>query len=309
MPQGRGGSSPPSILHSPLLILILLLIFLSRIAKDRIRSRRGPLAIFSGIVIKFSARYDGLVETVNPHGSGAANFNTTHWTIVLACADQRDSTRAQEALSSLFQTYWYPLYAYVRRRGYGEHDAEDLVQAFCLHLQEKHALAKADRQRGKFRTFLLSSLQNFLANESERARAQKRGGGRDLIRLDAEEADARYRLEPAHSLTPEAIFEKRWAHSLLEQTVIGLRQDFVTRGKERLFDGLSSFLTSDLHETSYQAAADRLHLPLSAIKTTVHRLRRDYRSKLREEISRTVSSPDEVEDELLYLRKVLASGA
>lgn len=249
------------------------------------------------------------MEALHPHGAGAANFNTTHWTIVLACGDESDSARAQEALASLFQTYWYPLYAYVRRRGYGEHDAEDLVQAFCLHLQERHALAKADRQRGKFRTFLLSSLQNFLANENERARAQKRGGGRDLIRLDAEEADARYKLEPAHSLTPEAIFEKRWAHSLLEQTVNGLRQDFVARGKERLFEGLSSFLTAELHETSYQTAADQLRLPLSAVKTTIHRLRRDYRSRLREEISRTVSSPAEIDDELLYLRKVLASAA
>jgi RNA polymerase sigma-70 factor (ECF subfamily) len=247
------------------------------------------------------------VEIVHPHGT--ANFNTTHWTIVLACEDENDLARAQEALASLFQTYWYPLYAYVRRRGYAEHDAQDLVQAFCLHLQEKHALAKADRQRGKFRTFLLSSLQNFLANESERARAQKRGGGRDLIRLDADEADARYQLEPAHSLTPDRIFERRWALALLEETIAGLRKDFMTRGKERLFDGLLSFLTVDLHDTSYQTAAEQLGLPLSAIKTTVHRLRRDYRSKLREEISRTVSSPDEIDDELLYLRKVLASAA
>jgi RNA polymerase sigma factor (sigma-70 family) len=238
---------------------------------------------------------------------GAANFNTTHWTIVLACGDESDSGRAQEALASLFQTYWYPLYAYVRRRGYGEHDAEDIVQAFCMFLQEKHAIAKADPHRGKFRTFLLSSLQNFLANENERTRAQKRGGGRELIRLDADEADARYQLEPAHSVTPETIFERRWALTLLEQTVSGMRADFITRGKERLFDGLSSFLTSDLRETSYQTAAAQLGLPLSAIKTTVHRLRRDYRSKLREEISRTVSSPDEIDDELLYLRKILAS--
>ena len=236
-------------------------------------------------------------------------FNTTHWSIVLSCSGEDDTRQVREALAKLFQTYWYPLYAYTRRRGYGEQDAEDLVQAFCLHLQEKHALAKADPQRGKFRTFLLSSLQNFLAHENERARAQKRGGGRDLIRLDAEEADARYRLEPTHSITPEAIFEKRWAHALLEHTVAGLRQDFISRGKERLFERLSLFLTSDLHETSYQAAADQLKLPLSSIKTTVHRLRRDYRSRLREEIARTVSNPDEVDDELLYLRKVLASAA
>src|SRR3954470_19012644 len=229
--------------------------------------------------------------------------------MVLACADECSSANAQEALASLFQIYWYPLYAYVRRRGYGEQDAEDLVQAFCLHLQEKHALAKADRERGKFRTFLLSSLQNFLANERERAQAQKRGGGREFVYLDAEEADARYRLEPAHAITPEVLFEKRWAHALLEQTLAGLRADFISRGKERLFDALSSFLTSDLRETSYQSAAAQLGLPLSAIKTTVHRLRRDYRAKLREEISRTVASPEEVEDELLYLRKVLAAPA
>lgn len=249
------------------------------------------------------------MESADERANGAANFNTTHWTIVLACGDESDAERAQQALASLFQTYWYPLYAYLRRRGYSEHDAEDLVQAFCLHLQEKHAIAKANPERGKFRTFLLSSLQNFLADENERARAQKRGGGRELIRLDAEEAQARYDLEPADSVTPETIFEKRWAHALLEQTVSDLRADFITRGKERLFDGLSSFLTSDLHETSYQSAAEQLGLPLSAIKTTVHRLRRDYRSKLREEISRTVSSPNEIDDELRYLRKVLASAA
>ena len=249
------------------------------------------------------------MESLGERGGGAANFNTTHWSMVLACADGSDSDRAQEALASLFQTYWYPLYAYVRRRGYSEHDAEDLVQAFCLHLHEKHAVAKADRARGKFRTFLLSSLQNFLAHEKERATAQKRGGGRELVRLDADEAEARYDREPADSVTPETIFEKRWAHALLDQTVSDLRADFIMRGKQRLFDGLSSFLTGDLRETSYQNAADQLGLPLSAIKTTVHRLRRDYRSKLREEIGRTVSSPDEIDEELNHLRKILASPA
>ena len=235
-------------------------------------------------------------------------FNTTHWSIVLACSGKNDANQAQEALAKLFQTYWYPLYAYTRRRGYGEQDAEDLVQAFCLHLQEKHALAKADPERGKFRTFLLSSLQNFLANEKARAHAQKRGGGREMIFLDAEDARSRYRLEPAHELTPEAIFEMRWAHAVLEETLAGLRVDFIARGKERLFDGLASFLTFDEPGDSYQQAATRLGLPLSAIKTTVHRLRQDYRTKLREEIGRTVSTPDEIEDELRYLRTVLAGG-
>lgn len=236
-------------------------------------------------------------------------FNTTHWSIVLACSGENDANQAREALAKLFQTYWYPLYAYTRRRGYGEQDAQDLVQAFCVHLQEKHALAKADPQRGKFRTFLLSSLQNFLANEKARAHAQKRGGGHEIIFLDAEDARTRYRLEPAHKLTPEAIFEMRWAHAVLEETLTGLRADFVARGKERLFNGLASFLTFDEPGDSYQQAATRLGLPLSAIKTTVHRLRQDYRTKLREEIGRTVSAPDEIEDELLHLRKVLSAAA
>jgi RNA polymerase sigma-70 factor (ECF subfamily) len=249
------------------------------------------------------------VDSPRERPGSNASFNTTHWSIVLACGEEVDSDRARQALASLFQTYWYPLYAYVRRRGYDEQDAKDLVQGFCLHLQEKHALAKADRDRGKFRTFLLSSLQNFLGHEYERSRAQKRGGGRELIRLDAEEADARYRLEPVESTTPETIFEKRWAHALLEQTVSDLRAEFVSRGKARLFDGLSPFLTSDVRETSYQTAAEQLGLRLSAVKTTIHRLRRDYRSKLREEIGRTVSSPEEIDDELLHLRKVLAAPA
>ena len=237
----------------------------------------------------------------------AASFNTTHWTIVLACRDQDDSSAAEQALANLYQTYWYPLYAYIRRCGYSEHDAEDLVQGFYAHIHEKHALAKADRQRGKFRTFLLSSLQNFLANENERSRAQKRGGGRELIRLDAEDAKERYQLEQVHSVTPEKIFEMRWAHALLDQTLAGLRADFAARVKQRLFEGLQTFLTADSGETSYQKAADNLGLPLSAVKTSVHRMRLDYRTRLREEIGRTVSCPEEIDEELLCLRKVLAA--
>ena len=240
-------------------------------------------------------------------GNAAAGFHTTHWSIVLACGGEADTQQARDALAQLFKSYWYPLYAYVRRRGYNEHDAEDLVQAFCVHLQEKHALAKADPLRGKFRTFLLSSLQNFLANEHVRANAQKRGGGENFVFIDAETAHERYRAEPTHASTPDAIFEKRWAHALLEQTLSGLRSDFSRRGKERLFDGLSPFLTSDAREESYQSAANRLGLPLSAIKTSVHRMRQDYRSRLREEIGRTVATPQEIDEELLHLRKVLAS--
>ena len=242
-------------------------------------------------------------------GNAAAGFHTTHWSIVLACGRDADTQQARDALAELFKTYWYPLYAYVRRRGYNEHDAEDLVQAFCVHLHEKHALAQADPLRGKFRTFLLSSLQNFLANERVRANAQKRGGDQEFVFIDAENARERYRAEPTHGATPEAIFEKRWAHALLEQTLSGLRSEFTARGKERLFEGLSSFLTADAREESYQSAADRLGLPLSAVKTSVHRMRQDYRSRLRDEIARTVASPEQIDDELQHLRKVLSSAA
>ena len=234
-------------------------------------------------------------------------FCTTSWTLVLACGDQSDSPAARDALAELYQTYWYPLYAYIRRCGYGEQDAEDLVQAFCAEVQAKHALAKADPLRGKFRTFLLSSLQNFLSHERERAHAQKRGGGVEFIHLDSEDASARYRAEPSHTETPEAIFEARWAHTLLEQTLGRLRAEFAARGKGRLFDALSSFLTSNREEQSYQAAADALGLPLSAIKTTVHRMRAEYRGKLREEIGRTLLNVSEIDDELRHLRAVLAA--
>lgn len=227
--------------------------------------------------------------------------------MVLACGDETDSLHARTALASLYQAYWYPLYAYLRRRGYNEQDAEDLVQSFYAFLHEKHAVAKADRERGKFRTFLLSSLQNFLSHENERARAEKRGGGRELIFLDALNAQERYRLDAAEQETPETVFETRWAHTLLEQTLAGLRADFIARGKQRLFDGLRPFLTTEAGETSYQTAADRLGLPLSAIKTSIRRMRLDYRARLREEIGRTVSRPDEIDEELRYLRKVLAA--
>ena len=238
---------------------------------------------------------------------GSPRFCTTSWTIVLACGDRDDSAAAHEALAQLYRTYWYPLYAYIRRRGYSEHDAEDLVQSFYAFLQDKHALTKADRERGKFRTFLLSSLQNFLSHADERARAQKRGGGRELIFLDSLEAEERYRVDPADDETPETVFEIRWAKTLLEQTLAALRSDFVTRRKERLFEVLQEFLTQDSGETSYQSAADRLGIPLSAIKTSIRRMRLDYRARLREEIGRTVSNPDEIDEELRYLRKVLAA--
>lgn len=236
-------------------------------------------------------------------------FTTTHWSIVLACAGPADSPKTQRALADLFQTYWFPLYAYVRRRGYNEQDAQDLVQAFCARLYEKHAIAKADPLRGKFRTFLLTALQNFLASEHERVHRQKRGGDFAFVPLEKTTAEARYEIDPPHSETPEALFERQWAYALLEQTLAALRAEFVARGKQRLFDGLARFLSPDAREESYQSAAERLGLPLSAIKTAVHRLRGEYRERLRAEIGRTVSTAEEIDEELQHLRKVLAAAA
>ncbi len=207
-----------------------------------------PIGVEAGIpllVFTIQASYVAIVKTADQRGGGAANFNTTHWTLVLACRDEDDLPAAEKALANLYQTYWYPLYAYVRRRGYGEHDAEDLVQGFYVHLQGKRAIAKADPLRGKFRSFLLTSLQNFLANEHERASAKKRGGGHEFVFLGRRRRQGAVLLELTHTLTPEAVFEKRWAHTLLEQTLLGLRADFIALGKQRLFDGLQSFLSAD----------------------------------------------------------------
>ena len=236
----------------------------------------------------------------------SARFRTTSWTIVLACGDT-ESPEGGIALATLFQAYWYPLYAFLRRRGSNEQDAEDLVQSFYAFLQEKHTLARADQERGKFRTFLLSSLQNFLSQERGRQQAAKRGGGREMVFLDALEAQERYRLEPLDQQTPETVFETRWARTLLENALTGLRADFTARGKRRLFEGLQPFLTADVGEVSYQSAAETLGLPLSAVKTSIRRMRLDYRARLREEIGRTVNRPEEIDEELRYLRKVLAA--
>lgn len=241
--------------------------------------------------------------------SPGARFDTTRWSIVLACGGDNDAPETQQALANLFQTYWYPLYAYVRRRGYNEQDAQDLVQTFCSRLYEKHAMAKADPLRGKFRTFLLTALQNFLANEHERTHRQKRGGEFAFVPLQTATAEARYEIDPPHSETPESLFEKQWAHALLEQTLAAVRTEFIARGKERLFEGLAQFLSPEAGDESYVAAAQRLGLPLSAIKTAVHRLRVEYRERLRAEIGRTVSTSEEIDDELQHLRRVLANAA
>jgi RNA polymerase sigma factor (sigma-70 family) len=242
-----------------------------------------------------------------PDRADAAAFAATRWTLVLAAARGDLSLRAAEAMAELCQLYWYPLYAYVRRRGHGTHESEDLTQEFFTRLLAKEYLAGVDRQKGKFRAFLLTSLKHFLANEWDRLRAQKRGGRVVVIPLDALIAESRYRLEPLHNLTPERLFERQWAITVLDRVLARLEaESLVLNGQPVVFDQLKQFLTADRgRPASYAAVAAELDMTEGAVKTAVHRLRRRYRELLRDEIAHTVASPDEIDEEIRYLLSCL----
>lgn len=240
----------------------------------------------------------------NPMAARAEQFATTHWTVVLA-AGQQASPQAEDALAVLCRTYWYPLYAYVRRQGYEVHDAQDLTQEFFSRLLAKHYLGQVDRKRGKFRSFLLGALKHFLANEWDRARAAKRGGGQTHIRLDDSATEERYRLEASSKLTADKLFERRWALALLETALDRLRDDFAAAHKEALFDRLKIFLTGETASISYAELAAELKQSEGSIKVLVHRMRQRYRDLVRKEIARTVSSPEEIDEELADLMSAL----
>jgi RNA polymerase sigma-70 factor (ECF subfamily) len=231
---------------------------------------------------------------------------TTHWSVVLA-AGRSNSASASDALAQLCQTYWYPLYAYVRRSGYSAHDAQDMTQAFFARLLERHAVATVGPEKGKFRSFLLASMNNFLADERDKAQAQKRGGGR-IIALDSEAAEARYLQQPSEALTPEKLFDQRWALTLLEEVYQRLRQLYEREGKAALFQSLRFSLTGERNAVPYAELAGKLGLSEGAVKVAVHRLRQRYRRLLRELIAETVSAPEEVEEELRCLLRTLAEG-
>jgi DNA-directed RNA polymerase specialized sigma24 family protein len=225
-------------------------------------------------------------------------FTTTHWSVVLAAA-QTDSPQAAEALENLCRTYWYPLYAFVRRRGYSPEDAQDLTQGFLASLLSTHALGTVHPAKGRFRSFLLAALNHFLANEWDKAQALKRGGGQAPISLDA--AEERYRAEPSEGLSPDRIFERQWALTLLAQVASRLREDYETAGKGPLFEALQVYLSGEKGLPPYRETADQLGLGLDALKKAVERLRRRYGELLREEIAHTVSSKEEVEAEIRAL--------
>lgn len=232
-------------------------------------------------------------------------FATTHWSVVLA-AGKTDSPHATAALEKLCRTYWYPLYAYVRRRGHSPADAQDLTQGFFAALLEGNYLARADRERGRFRTFLLTAIDNFLHNEHDRATALKRGGGREIVSWEEQVAEGRYALEPAAGLSPEQIYERRWAATLLEQVLARLRQEFSLAGRGELFDQFKPHLWREDDATPYAQLATSFSMTVAALKVTVHRLRHRYRDLLRDEIAQTVAEPAEIEGEIQYLIRVMS---
>jgi len=232
-------------------------------------------------------------------------FSTTHWSVVVA-AGRSDTPRARDALSRLCQTYWYPLYSFARRRGHPPEDAQDLTQEFLARLLEKNWIGDADRNKGRFRTFLLTAMKHFLSDEWDRARAQKRGGGLTLQPLQFDEAESRYNHEPAGGETPERNFEIRWALALLENVLQGLRAEYEKEGKAALFAALNPCLVGERTSQPYADLAKSLGTTESMVKSAVHRLRQRYRQLLRDEIANTVASPDEVDEEMRYLFSILS---
>jgi RNA polymerase sigma factor (sigma-70 family) len=239
----------------------------------------------------------------------ARHFVTTRWSIVLAAGTGAPSEVAHEALRTLCETYWYPLYAFLRSRGHDPEDAEDLTQAFFARLLEKQSLRHADPARGRFRSFLLTSLKHFAANEYQRGAAQKRGGGAATISLEFERGEGRFQLEPATSETPESSFDRAWAFALLERVIARLEAEMAATGRAPQFVRLKAYLTGDEPQTSYAEAARDLGASAGAIKVAVHRLRRRFRDLIGDEIAQTVASPEEIEDELRHLRAAVARHA
>ncbi len=242
----------------------------------------------------------------SPFVEGKASFHTTRWTIVMKAA-QSQALGGQSALAELCRLYWYPLYIFARRRGHSPDDAKDLTQGFFLHVVEHRAFTGVDRLKGKFRSFLLASFQNHLSDALDRAHRLKRGGGKEFVHLDAEEAEERYRLEPVEFLTPEKIFDARWAMTVLGEALKQLRQEYATAGKTSTFDTLKAFLdpSNSLAPPSYDEVANRLQVTIGAVKTLIHRLRKRYTALLREEVGRTVSDPAEIDEEIHALCEAL----
>jgi len=238
---------------------------------------------------------------------GVAEFTTTHWSMVLA-AGETASPEAAAALEQLCRRYWYPLYAYVRRQGQTPEDSQDLVQEFFARFLRRQSLRLADRNRGRFRSFLLTSLKRFLITEWTKANREKRGGGQVVLSLDDDSAEARFAAEPATEQPPDALFDRGWAAILLERAMAALREEFEESGKQELFERLKVFVWGDRSAMAYPEMAVHLGMTEGAVKVAVHRLRQRYGELLREEIAQTVTTPVEVDEELRYLIAVIRHG-
>ena len=235
---------------------------------------------------------------------GRAFFATTRWSIVLHAGDE-DSADRERALATLCETYWYPLYAFLRREGHRPEDAQDLTQGFFARFLEKNYLQSVRRERGRFRSYLLGALKHYRSNERNKERAQKRGGGRTLISLDFVDAEERYKIEPADDVDADALFERQWALTLVDTTLTRLRGEYEAKGKGAVYDRLKSALTGGGDESTYKDAASELSMKENAVKVTVHRMRKRFGDLLREEVAHTVKASDEVETEIRRLFETL----
>jgi RNA polymerase sigma-70 factor (ECF subfamily) len=244
-------------------------------------------------------------KRTNSTGADAGRFATTHWSVILAAADS-SSPQHEPALSTLCQAYWFPLYAYLRRRGYDTHQAEDYTQGFFAGILERQGLRRADPKYGKFRSFLLASLKNFLSDEWDRSRAQKRGGDKKILSLDLDTAESRYAREPAHRLSAEKLFERSWALTVLKQAMDRLKAESTTPDKQRLFDRLKVYITAERDAAAYRQVGAELDMTEGAVKVAVHRLRRRYRELVRDEIAQTVTTEAQVDEEIRDLFAALA---
>ncbi len=240
--------------------------------------------------------------------SGTAHaFRSTHWSVVLAAGEQ-NSPQGQEALARLCQTYWLPVYAFIRKRGYAPDQSKDLTQEFFEKFLEKNSVARAVRERGRFRSFLMTAVTNFLHKAHERSQAQKRGGGQPHVSLEALDPEQAYLAQlSAQTTDPVREFELRWALSVLDRVMQRLRQEFRENGREGLFDALQAHLWGDTDSVPYLELAERFNLSVANVKTTAMRCRRRYQLLLRDEIAQTVAQPGEIDEEIRYLMRLFSS--
>ena len=236
---------------------------------------------------------------------GHSRFATTRWSIVLA-AGQSVSPESRRALESLCEAYWFPVYAYARGQVARVEDAQDLTQGFFAHLLDKHAIARANPDRGRFRAFLLTAFKNFFANEWHKDHAEKRGGGQRALSLDFDSGESRYQIEPSHELTPEKLYERRWVLTLLDQVLDSLRRELAASGSALQFEKLKPAIVGEMTGADYELAAAALGITTAAAKQAAYRMRKRYRELFRQEVARTVDDDSDVDDEIGRLLKILS---